>query len=137
MVAIARTSESRASGVFFIAIGALVLAVAIVLAINTSDFIQQATRAEGVVVESKSGGRHIMVEFVDASGKKVSSPQGGWISGNKVGDKVTILYEREAPRATASLDATGTLWFGPSIAGILGLGCLVGGIANVRRPRVA
>ena len=62
------------------------------------------------MVALKAGGSHPQVAFVTKTGERISYPQGGIISGMKVGDKVTVLYPPEAPSVKPTVDRFGAVW---------------------------
>jgi Protein of unknown function (DUF3592) len=82
---------------------------------NTKAFLAAAVTASGRVVALNAGGSHPEIEFVTRKGALISYPQGGWISGYKVGDKVKVLYLENAPSTSATVDRIGAVW-GWSIA---------------------
>ncbi|WP_236655119.1 DUF3592 domain-containing protein [Burkholderia pyrrocinia] len=45
---------------------------------------------------------HPQIEFMTKTGDRVAYPQGGMSYGMKVGGKMTVLYQAEAPSRTAS-----------------------------------
>ncbi|WP_323048561.1 DUF3592 domain-containing protein [Paraburkholderia sp.] len=55
-------------------------------------FLDSAVAVPGRVVALNAGGSHPQIEFTNKTGERISYPQGGWIAGYKVGDKVTVLY---------------------------------------------
>lgn len=105
---------------FFMVLGAVALVVAALLAARTAEFVRSAARAEGEVVRLNAGGSHPEVAFTTTTGERVSYPQGGFIAGYAVGDRVRVLYDAAAPAATARIDAVGSLWAWPLIVGFLG-----------------
>lgn len=123
----------RLGSAVFLVIGVVALAVTAMIGINRWDYVQHAARAPGVVVKLAFGPSHPEIEFTDAAGEKVSYVQGGWVSGLKVGDAVTVLYRPTAPAGTASIDGPGALWFGPVIPGLVGLAFVARGILGLRR----
>ncbi|SIT42944.1 conserved hypothetical protein [Paraburkholderia piptadeniae] len=77
---------------------------------NTRAFLGSAVTAPGRVVALNAGGSHPQIEFVTRRGERVSYPQGGWIAGYKVGDKVNVLYLESSPRSSATIDRVGAVW---------------------------
>lgn len=77
---------------------------------NTRDFLAAAVTAPGRVVALNAGSSHPEIEFVTRKGERVSYPQGGWIGGYRVGDKVTVLYLENSPNPQATIDRTGAIW---------------------------
>jgi hypothetical protein len=124
-----------------ILIGVALLVVGGVIGASVRSFLRTATAADGVVARLNAGGSHPQIEFTTAAGRRVSYPQGGFISGYKPGDKVRVLYRDEAPEQTARLDSFGALWFAPLLLGLLGLGFVAAGGSlrwfEVSRPGAA
>ncbi len=117
--------------IIFSIAGIAMLIGAALSALSTRRFVQEAARAPGLVYATPFGGSHPQIEFVTRSGQKEQFPQGGWIGGYKVGDRVTVLYRPEDPRIGASIDAVGALWDGPIFLFPMGLFfCLAGIFGN-------
>jgi hypothetical protein len=116
--------------VLFLAIGVALLMVAGITSIGTLRFLREAARAEGTVVALNAGGSHPQVRFQLPDGRPVSYPQGGWISGYRVGDRVIVRYEAGNPVATARIDAIGSLWVWPIALGFIGAIFTIVGIVN-------
>jgi hypothetical protein len=113
--------NGRLGSVLFTVAGAIVLAIALYNAWNTYGFVRSATRANGTVSALNAGGSHPQIDFQTASGETISYPQGGLIFGMKPGDAVTVLYQPDNPKATATIDAVGALWFSTALPGTLGV----------------
>ncbi|HET9862329.1 MAG TPA: DUF3592 domain-containing protein [Steroidobacteraceae bacterium] len=127
----------------FLGVGALMLVGAALLCIDTRRFIAHAQDATGTVVElrevrSDDGGStwKPVVRFTAADGRDVtfasrvsSSPPS-----YDVGETVPVLYRPEEP-GEARIRGFGSLWFGASILGGLGLlfAALGGGLLFARR----
>lgn len=111
----------------FMVAGLVLLALATALGLSVRGFAHAASSADGVVVRLNAGGSHPQIDFVTAIGEKVSYPQGGFIFGARVGDKVRVLYMPDAPRSTARIDTIGTLWFVPLLVFALGIVMLICG----------
>ena len=105
-------------------VGIGLLTAAGVQAVGVRSFVRGATVADGVVARLNAGGSHPEIEFDTASGQKISYPQGGFIFGYRPGDKVRVLYDRDAPAQTARVDAFGALWFVPLLLALLGVASL-------------
>lgn len=114
-----------------IVIGVVLLVVAALVALSTRDFLRTAIAVPGAVVSLNAGGSHPQVEFVTRSGERISYPQGGMIYGMKVGDKVTVLYQPDAPARTATIDRFGAVWNWTLLALILGAGALLAALTNL------
>ncbi len=115
----------------FIGLGLLLLVMAVLEAFQTRRFIAESVVVPGRVVELSAGGSHPVIRFPISAGQTRLSPQGGWIFGYKVGDRVRMRYRVAAPQATATLDAFGTLWFSPIFLLVLGTGFMLGGYLNL------
>ncbi|EIF30668.1 Protein of unknown function (DUF3592) [Burkholderia sp. Ch1-1] len=81
---------------------------------DTKDFLYAAVKAPGRVVPLNARGSHPQIEYVNKKGERVSYPQGGWIAGYKVGDRVTVLYLEYSPNPRPTIGRVGAIWF-PSI----------------------
>lgn len=114
-----------------IVIGVVFLVIAGFVAWSTRDFLQTAIAVPGEVVSLNAGGSHPQVEFVTKNGQRVSYPQGGMIYGMKVGDKVTVLYQEDAPRRTATIDRFGAVWNWTLMALIFGVGFIFFALMNL------
>jgi hypothetical protein len=123
-------------GIVFVMAGVGLLIAAVVLTRQTQDFLARAKRADGVIVDMRYGNRHPSVEFALPSGEKVIFWAGGWLSGHRLHQHVSVLYEPAAPVQTAKLDEPGSIWFGARFSGFLGAGqLLVGLLAMFVRSR--
>lgn len=118
---------------FFLVAGAATLAAAIAFASDRYEFVKTAAIADGLVTELNAGGSHPNVRFVDASGRSVDFPAGGWISGYRAGQRVRVLYLAKAPERSACLDAWGSVWFIPTLLGVLGATHLAVGLYLLNR----
>jgi hypothetical protein len=78
--------------------------------VHTRNFLDSAVAVPGRVVALNAGGSHPQIEFINKRGELNSYPQGGWIAGYKVGDKVTVLYLVESPTLVATIDRVGAIW---------------------------
>ena len=120
-------SLKKLQGLLFSLIGVGLLAGAVWRVSVVRGFLERANTAEGVVYDIPHGGSHPLIRFEGAAGEKVEYPQGGLIFGYHVGDRVKVLYESQAPRDTACIDAVGALWFTPLILLWIGLGFALAG----------
>jgi hypothetical protein len=111
----------------FIGVGVLVILAALVWAVSTYQFINQAATAQGEVIKLNSGGSHPEIKFTLPDGQEIEYPQSGLIFGYKVGDKVEILYDAKNPK-NASLNTFGALWGFPVLILTLGLIFVIVGI---------
>lgn len=111
---------SRLRGNVFLLAGVVLLAAGGVTALDRSAFVRHASVADGVVAALNAGGSHPQIAFKTASGRQVSYPQGGWIFGYAVGQRVRVLYDAHEPGHTASIDDFGALWATPVFLGVLG-----------------
>jgi hypothetical protein len=103
-------------------LGFAMLAGAALMVVHTRQFVAQAVRADGEVIDlvgSKT--RAPVVRFTDGAGRTVefrssvsSSPPAF-----DIGEKVVVLYDAAAP-AEAKIESWSDLWFGPTILGGLG-----------------
>ncbi|WP_059003619.1 DUF3592 domain-containing protein [Pseudomonas syringae] len=125
----------------FIPLGLCLLYLSLWLAVDRTNFLARAQRAEGHVSALNAGGSHPQVDFTDAAGKAVSYPQGGFIFGYSVGEPVTVLYLGEAPSSTAIVEDQGALWGASLLTGLFAIVfTAVGGYhmaAWIRRRRTA
>jgi hypothetical protein len=119
--------NGRLGSVLFTVAGAVLVAIALYNAWNTYGFVRSATRAGGTVAALNAGGSHPQIAFQTETGEAISYPQGGLIFGMKPGDAVTVLYRADNPRATATIDAAGALWFSTALTGGLGAALLLAG----------
>ncbi|AOJ61727.1 hypothetical protein WJ32_04125 [Burkholderia ubonensis] len=113
-----------------IVIGVVFLVIAAFTAWSTWDFLRTAIAVPGAVVSLNAGGSHPQVEFVTRTGERISYPQGGMIYGTKVGDKVTVLYQPEAPSRTATINRFGAVWNWTLMAFIFGVGFIFFSLMN-------
>ncbi|WP_431820157.1 DUF3592 domain-containing protein [Burkholderia sp. F1] len=90
--------------------GIVFLVVAGFTGLSTREFLRTAIAVPGEVVALNAGGSHPQIEFVTKAGERISYPQGGIISGMKVGDKVTVLYRPDAPSIKPTIDRFGAVW---------------------------
>ncbi len=111
----------------FTGTGAVMLAVALVLAVRTSAFIGGATTAQGTVIDlvaSRSDNSTTwrpVVRFAAADGRPIQF-EAGFSSNPPMysrGEKVEVLYSATNPR-NASIKSFVGLWIGPLIVGGLG-----------------
>ncbi|AVB17907.1 MULTISPECIES: DUF3592 domain-containing protein [Pseudomonas syringae group] len=126
----------------FIPLGLCLLYLTLWLAVDRTNFLARAQRAEGHVSALNAGGSHPQVDFTDAADKAVSYPQGGFIFGYSVGDPVTVLYLGEAPpSSTAIIEDQGALWGASLLTGLFAIVFTAGGgyhmAAWIRRRRTA
>jgi hypothetical protein len=98
-------------------VGICLLMASIVWGVLIWRFTMSAAMADGVVIKLNQGGSHPEIQFTTADNKVVDYPQGGMISGYKVGDKVRVLYDKENT-ARAEIDSFGALW-GFQLAGMV------------------
>ena len=119
--------NGRLGSVLFIVAGAILLAIAVYNAWNTYGFVRSAARASGTVAALNAGGSHPQIAFQTEAGEAISYPQGGLIFGMQPGDAVTVLYSADNPKATATIDAVGALWFSAMLPGALGAILLLAG----------
>ena len=129
-MAVVTTIISRIFG----AIGAICLLIAIFLIVSTLLFISQASVADGTVVEPKNPvpdrRYNSVIEFTASNGQLVRYTSG--VSSNpaefQFGQKVKIYYNSNDPQGSARPDSYLSLWFLPTLAGILAI--VFGGIAG-------
>ena len=112
----------------FVLVGIVLLAAAATTAIGTWRWVQRTVVAQGHVVRLNAGGSHPEIEFVAASGQKVSYPQGGLVAGWRVGDVVPVRYDPAAPARAPCIDRVTAIWtvaIGLLFAGLVTLGALL------------
>jgi hypothetical protein len=114
------TGDGQMRTAFFSMIAIALLTAAGYTAAVRLAFIRNAAAAEGTVVELNAGGSHPQIEFITVAGEKISYPQGGFVFGYRIGDRVRVRYDPSNPTATASLDTIGALWFAPLLLAVLG-----------------
>jgi hypothetical protein len=120
------------TGALFILMGVGLVVLAIKLGIAKRQFLRDASTADGLVVRLNAGGSHPQIEFTTTSGQSVSYPQGGLIFGNRIGDRVRVLYNSGDPIKTACVDSFGALWFAPIFLLALGILCVVLGLLSAK-----
>jgi hypothetical protein len=120
----------RWSAWIFLVVGTLMLVGAGLLWVNTRNFVAQAQGASGTVVELREvrdsdGGSSTwkpVVRFTSADGQDVTFASS--FSSNpasyELGESVPVLYRREDPR-DARIRGSGSLWFGVTLLGGLGV----------------
>jgi hypothetical protein len=127
-----------------ICMGCLTLVGAIALLLHTWHFTRNAQRTAGVVTELRAAGKDASetiyaptFQFHDASrtAHKVSSSFYSSPPEFQVGDKVQILYHRDAPQS-ARIDSYWQVWGFPSLLGIIGSVGLPIGIAALFWPKI-
>jgi len=125
----------------FVVSGVGLLSLAVTLANSTRDFIGGSLLAEGTVVRAErqfdgapaashgSGKQRYVyaIWFPTRSGKTVAIRRaiGDATPYFRPGETVPILYDPDAPGATARVATFGNLWGRPLFAGIAGAACLV------------
>lgn len=134
--------------VFFL-IGLAMLVGAFFLYQNTNNFLAEAVKAEGVVVElvpQRSDGSvtySAMVHFTDAAGKEIEfvTSHSSNPPSYSVGEKVEVLYRPDQPHK-ARIDGFFSLRLGELIVGVLGLiffliggGMLLAGLLKGRKKK--
>lgn len=90
-------------------------------------FVVHAQRARGNVSAVNAGGSHPQIDFKDATGRVISSPETGLMFGYAIGDRVNVLYRPEAPATTALIDDRGALWGASLLAGLFACVFALGG----------
>ncbi len=106
------------------------------------EFVQQAERAPGIVTEivGSRGARgamlyHPIVRF-HPKGRGTSivfkAKPGLWPSPFDAGDRVTVAYDAEDP-GDARIVSFWMLWFLPGTTVLFGLGCLLAGMATMKK----
>ncbi len=110
--------------------GVLLLVTAAVSAVQTSRFIAGSLQGDGTVTRLNAGGSHPQVAFRTRAGSIVSVPQGGLITGFRVGQPVQVLYAASDPARTVRLRSFGSLWGTSLTLAILGAGLLGLGLAS-------
>jgi hypothetical protein len=122
--------------VFAVVIGIAFFVGAAINAFATMNFIQSSVVALGNVTALNAGGSHPEIEFVTRTGERISYPQGGMISGFKVGDRVRVRYRPDDAYRSATVDQFGSLWNAPIILAILGAGFIASGVLQLARHKV-
>lgn len=110
-------------------VGVALLIGATVAGLWKLDFMRRSIVVPGRVAALNAGGSHPEIQFVTRAGERISFPAGGWISGYKAGDAVTVRYRSDAPRRSATLNAAGSIWAAPSGMAIMGLWFVWGGLS--------
>lgn len=116
-------------GSVFVVIGLGLFVAAAIIATRTNAFLAHAAHADGVVIDMSAGSQHPSVEFTLPAGEKRVFAGGGWLSGYRLHQRVGVLYDRESPVSSATLDDPGAIWFDASFTGLLGGGQLLAGLA--------
>ncbi|MBC7792429.1 MAG: DUF3592 domain-containing protein [Clostridia bacterium] len=111
--------ESKLKGGIFLLAAVTLIGVAMAMFVGRVGFLRTASRSAGVVSKLNAGGSHPQIDF-DFDGVRYSYPQGGMTSSYKVGDLVTVLYDRDNPRMTAVIDTFGVLWLGHILLAVMG-----------------
>jgi hypothetical protein len=103
----------------FLLIGIALLAVALYLYRNTSNFIDSARKAQGTVVALRSGAPE--VKFRTEQGREIqfTSSVSSKPPSYSVGETVEVLYPPDQPDK-AEVNSFMTLWLGVIIVGVLG-----------------
>jgi hypothetical protein len=109
-----RSKLASVKGATFLAAGSILLVPAFTTGIECWRFIHSAQVANGLVIALNSGGSHPQVRFTDSSGRVIEYPQGGFIFGYHVGDRVKVFYRPEHPELEHSVDSFGALWSFPA-----------------------
>ncbi len=104
----------------FIGIGVIIILVSIIWMYNVWEFKNQAIFARGTVIELNAGGSHSEISFKAQDGQEISYPQNGMISGYKIGDEVSVLYDSSNP-GNASINTISALWGFPILAFVMGI----------------
>jgi hypothetical protein len=94
-------------------IGAGLLLLACVLCFQEQKFINTASVADGIAMDSGFGPAHPIIQFKTGGGQSISYPQGGAVA-IKAGEHVTVLYDPEYPLKTACVRRFGALFFAPT-----------------------
>jgi hypothetical protein len=121
----------RLKAILFLGIGIIFLLFCAWSAFYTREFLKVAEAVPGKVVALNAGGSHPQIEFVTRKGERISYPQGGWIFGMKVGDKVTVLYRPDAPWDAPSIDRFGAVWSLALFTLVLGAGFSLTALGNL------
>lgn len=90
-------------------------------------FVVHAQRARGNVSAVNAGGSHPQIDFRDATGRVISSPETGLMFGYAIGDWVNVLYRPKTPATTALIDDRGALWGASLLAGLFACVFALGG----------
>jgi hypothetical protein len=111
-------------------LGAVLLAIGVLWALNQWHFRTAAAAAEGlvvdVVVETDAKGSRMyspVVEFTDTLGERFRFQEGVAVTGSPFfdkGERVPVLYERENP-ARAQIDSFSSSWLVPLLFAAFGL----------------
>ena len=117
-----------AIGWFFLVGGICMLVAGSVTYLYARAFVQDASKAGGIVVEmvERRGDSGVMfapvVAFSDAEGKehKIYSTTSSYPPSYRVGEKVTVLYDPNSPDE-GKLDAFFGLWLVPFILTVIGV----------------
>lgn len=143
MTAIVRLGNQQLTGMLFMGVSAFILLpIGTWFAIETSSFLQKATRAPGEVIDlverrDDDGVSYLpVVRFRTADGDERVFE--GAVAANppsyEIGDAVEVLYEASAPD-DARIDSFLQLWFVPALTGFMALGFAIIGSTVVIKAR--
>ena len=114
----------------FLLIGIGALAGAGYVYSNTSDFVANASKAQGTVVALRSGAPEVKFRAHDGREVQFTSSVSSKPPSYNVGETVEVLYRKERPE-DAEVNAPMTLWLGVIVLGGLGSGFSLVGAAIV------
>ena len=87
-------------------------------------FIDAASRAEGTMTKLRTRRAHPRIEFTPVGKSKVEFSWHGWIYYYRVGDRVPVLYLKDAESPSGyriSVNTIGSLWFDQFMGTLLGI----------------
>ena len=101
-------------------LGALLLAAGSFYVGNTAAFLRHAERTIARVQDPGAGGRHPTLRVTLPSGHDLQMVVGGVFGSVHAGSTLPVVYDRNAPAATAALDTVAALWTPAILLFILG-----------------
>jgi hypothetical protein len=117
----------KLTGLVMALVGAVFLMLSCIGILLTQAFVERAQRGEAVVVSLHRGPSHPKIEFIGSKGEKIEF-YGTGLTSHRVGDRVSVLFLDSDPETSVRLDEPGSLWFLPSVFGVLGGAALVVGL---------
>lgn len=127
-------------GYYFLGFGLLVCVFTLSAILNNLKLLLTGTRTQGVIVgvdeqlrrgdsQYKKIYYHPVIEFTSEEGNPFQFTFGSGSTRRRpeIGKSVTVIYQRGRPDK-ATLNSFIGLWAGPLAAGILGGGCVYGGV---------
>ena len=124
-------------GYYLLVIGSLISAFGLWTMVKSLKLLVWGERRPGVIVGVDDSQRkkvyyHPVIEFETVEGNPFQFTFGSGSARKRpeIGDQVTVIYEHNQPHE-ATLNSFMGMWAGPLAAGLLGGGCLYGGVQMV------